>query len=58
MTADPEAMDALVGWQPKCSVVKPHFHAVKSAASKTFELQGRMGGIGLEQGEILIGEAV
>ena len=56
MTADPEPMDTLVGWQPKCSVVEPHSHAVKSAASKTFELQRRMGWIGLEQSEALIGQ--
>jgi hypothetical protein len=56
MTADPEPMDALISCQPKCSVVKPHFHAMDSAASKTFELQRRMGGIGLEQGEVLVGE--
>ena len=49
-------MDALVGWQPKCSVVEPHSHAVKSAASKMFELQRRMGWIGLEQSEALIGQ--
>jgi len=56
MTADPEPMDALISWQPKCSVVKSHSHAMDSAASKTFELQRRMGGIGLKQGKVLLGQ--
>jgi len=49
-------MDALISWQPKCSVVKSHPHAMDSAASKTFELQRRMGGIGLKQGKVLLGQ--
>jgi len=56
MTADPEPMDTLVSWQSKRSVMEPHSQAVKPARSKAFELQRRMGGIDLEQGEVLVGE--
>jgi len=43
MAADSQAVDSLIGWQPKSSVVQPHSHAVKSATSQTLELQGSMG---------------
>ena len=56
MGTDPEQVDSFLGCQAQSPVVKADSHAVDRAASQPLELQGRMGGISLEQGEILIGE--
>ena len=55
MGTDPEPVDSFLGCQAQSPVVKADSHAVDRAASQPLELQGRMGGISLEEGGILIG---
>ena len=56
MTADPEPMDALIGWQPEGSIVEADSHTVELTTGQSYELQRGMGGIGLQQGKVFIGE--
>ena len=56
MTANPEPMTASFGRQAQGSVMETDSHAVEAAIRKKFELQGRMGRICLEKGEVLISD--
>ena len=58
MTTNPEPMNAGIGRQAQSSVVETNPHAVESATGQKLELQRRMRGIDLQQGEILISESL
>ena len=51
-------MNAGIGRQAQSAVVETNPHAMESATGQKLELQGRMRGIGLQQGEILISESL
>lgn len=58
MGTDPEPVDSFLGCQAQSPGVKADSHAVDRAASQPLELQGRMGGLSLEEGEVLIDEGL
>jgi hypothetical protein len=52
VSADPEPVDSFLDVGSQCSVMIADAHGPTTA--KAFEVQGRMVGVGLEEGKILV----